>query len=134
MVLAKKETKTPAVIVETKKISTKDTCGITCCNKIKHVLVPVLLVLNTLLIIRVLGRQVSVESDRVGGRDNYNMVQQIYKSDTFKAQQKQQIEQALQMYQQGTQGATATTPTDTQGVQTAEQVAPTTTVMPSVNK
>jgi hypothetical protein len=29
------------------------------------------------------------------------MVQQIYKSDAFKVQQKQQIEQALQMYQGG---------------------------------
>jgi hypothetical protein len=55
------------------------------------------------------------------------MVQQIYKSDAFKAQQKQQIEQALQMYQGGwaatqpseqmptvTPTTTETTPTVTQ--------------------
>jgi len=43
----------------------------------------------------------NVEAQKVGGSANYKMVQQIYKSDAFKAQQKQQIEQALQMYQDG---------------------------------
>lgn len=43
------------------------------------------------------------------------MVQQIYKSDAFKMQQAQQIEQALQMYQGNGQ--------------TTQQVAPTTTTV-----
>lgn len=38
------------------------------------------------------------EADKVGGSDNYKMVKEIYKSDNFKAQQKQQIEQALQSF------------------------------------
>lgn len=109
MVFTKKVTKTPAVMVETKKLSAKDTCGMeSCCGKMGHLLVPVLLVINLLLVVWVLFNQMNVEADRVGGRDNYNMVKQIYKSDAFKAQQKQQIEQALQMYNQG-----ATTPTPT---------------------
>ena len=44
---------------------------------------------------------------KVGGKDNYNLVQKIYESKTFQSQQKQQIEQALQMYQGGGTAATA---------------------------
>lgn len=62
---------------------------------------------------RILCNQNKIEADRVGGMENYKMVQQIYKSDTFKAAQKQQIEQALQMYQGGTQ-AIQQVPTVTQ--------------------
>lgn len=101
MVFAKKVTKSPAVMVETKKLSAKDTCGIDCCGKIKHLLIWILFVVNTLLLVWVLINQLTVEANKVGGRDNYRMVQQIYKSDAFKVQQKQQIEQALQMYQGG---------------------------------
>ena len=127
MVFAKKVTKAPAVMVETKKLSGKDTCGMGCCGKIKHCLVLVFLVINTLLLIWVLCHQTSIEAAKVGGRDNYRMVQQIYKSASFKAQQKQQIEQALQMYQGGwtTQpSATTTTPTT--------KTTTTTTAQPSV--
>jgi len=134
MVVVKKETKTPAVIVETKKMSTKDVCGMGCCAKVKHLLVPALLILNTLLLVRVLSQQVNLEASKVGGRDNYNKVQQIYKSETFKAQQTQKIEQALQKYQQAPQTPTVQgTPTvDAQAAQQAQptqqvQVAPTTT-------
>ncbi len=88
-------------MVETKKLSAKDTCGMGSCAKIKHCIITILLVLNTLLLIRVLCNQVSIEADRVGGRANYKLVQQIYDTPAFRAQQKQQIEQALQMYQQG---------------------------------
>jgi hypothetical protein len=103
MVFTKKATKAPAVMVETKKLSAKDNCGMGMgfCGKMSHLLVPVLLLINLLLIVWVLSNQMNLESARVGGRDNYKMVQQIYKSDAFKAQQKQQIEQALQMYNQG---------------------------------
>ena len=116
MVFTKKVTKAPAVMVETKKLSAKDTCDMGCCGKMKHLLVPVILVINLLLLVWVLCNQMNVEADKVGGRANYKMVQEIYKSDSFKAQQKQQIEQALQMYQGGwaaQAGATTTTPTVT---------------------
>lgn len=111
MAFTKKVTKNPAVMVETKKLSAKDTCGMGCC-KMGHFFVPVLLVLNLLLLVWVLCNQTALEAAKVGGRDNYNMVQQIYKSDAFKAQQKQQIEQALQMYEQG--ASITTSPADTQ--------------------
>jgi hypothetical protein len=100
MVFAKKVTKSPAVMVETKKLSAKDTCGMECCGgKMKHFLWPILIVINTLLLVCILWNQMNLEYQKVGGIDNYNAVRQIYKSDAFKVQQKQQIEQALQMYQ-----------------------------------
>lgn len=114
MPFAKKTTKSPAVMVETKKLSAKDTCGMECCGKIKHLWMAVLVILNTIMIICILRNQSRFEYEKVGGRANYNMVRQIYRSDAFKAQQKQQIEQALQMYQGGAttqQSATATAPT-----------------------
>ncbi|MEI8008805.1 MAG: hypothetical protein WCI00_05445 [bacterium] len=88
-------------MVETKKLSEKDTCGMGHCGKMKHCLVLAFLVINTLLLIWVLCNQTNIEAAKVGGRDNYEMVQKIYKSASFKAQQKQQIDQALQMYQGG---------------------------------
>ena len=120
MVFAKKVTKAPAVMVETKKMSSKDSCGMGCCGNMKHLIVFVLIAINTLLLVVVLIGQTKNEADKVGGRANYNMVKQIYQSETFKAQQKQQIEQALQMYQ----GATQQAATDT--------TAPTTTQAPTV--
>ncbi|MEI7563156.1 MAG: hypothetical protein WCJ39_05850 [bacterium] len=51
---------------------------------------------------------------KVGGRDNYELVQKIYQSKTFQAQQKQQIEQALQMYQGAGTAPTAGAPTQAQ--------------------
>ena len=51
------------------------------------------------------------------------MVEQIYKSPTFKSQQKQQIEQALQMYQGGGAQAGTTTPTTTTVPTTTPTVA-----------
>jgi len=114
-----KTTKSPAVMVETKKISTKDTCGISFCDKTKHLALIVLVVLNTFMMVWILFNQSKIEADKVGWRSNYNMVQKIYKSDAFKQQQTQQIEQALQMYQWG-----------------GTQVAPTasdTTAMPTVD-
>jgi hypothetical protein len=113
MVFTKKN-KSPSVMVETKKLSGKDTCGMGCCGKFKHLLVFILIILNTLMIVWIVCNQTKIESDRVGGRANYKMVQQIYKSEAFKAQQKQQIEQALQMYQGGAQqAALPTTTTET---------------------
>ena len=78
----------------------------------------------------ILCNQSKFEADRVGGNANYKMVQQIYKSEAFKAQQKQQIEQALQMYQGGGQATAqqaATVPT-AQPTVTAQQAPTTPTV------
>ena len=125
MVFAKKVTKSPAVMVETKKLSAKDSCCTNMsgpCGKMKHCFMGILLIVNTILLACVLFHQANVEADKVGGRDNYKMVQQIYKSDSFKAQQKQQIEQALQMYQGGWAAQQAAVPTTTT---TAPTVAPT---------
>ena len=102
MAFTKKTTKSPAVMVETKKLSAKDTCCTSeGCKKFKKLVMFGLLFLNTILIIWVLCNKTKIESDRVGGRANYEMVEKIYKSPAFKAQQKQQIQQALQMYQGG---------------------------------
>ncbi len=101
MVFTKKVTKAPAVMVETKKMSAKDTCSMNCCANIKHLVMFVLVIINTLMIGWILLNQTNIESNKVGGGDNYKMVREIYKSEAFKAQQKQQIEQALQMYQGG---------------------------------
>jgi ABC-type uncharacterized transport system permease subunit len=100
--------------------------GMSCCCKMKHLLVPVLLVINLLLLVWLLCNQLGVEANKVGGRENYRMVQQIYKSDAFKAQQKQQIEQALQQYQGGT-AQQATTQAAQQAALQAAQQAPTVT-------
>ncbi|MCX6823840.1 MAG: hypothetical protein NT085_01830 [candidate division SR1 bacterium] len=127
MVFTKKVTKAPAVMVETKKLSAKDSCGMGmgCCGKMKHCFMGILLIVNTILLACVVFHQAHVEADKVGGRDNYKMVQQIYKSDAFKAQQKQQIEQALQMYQGGGAAQQAAVPTTT--TTAAPTVAPTVT-------
>lgn len=115
MVFTKKTTKAPAVMVETRKLSAKDTCacGMGCCAKIKHLVMFILVIVNTIMIGRILCNQAKMEADKVGGMANYKMVQKIYKSDAFKAAQKQQIEQALQMYQGGAQQAVQQVPTTT---------------------
>ncbi|MFA6255959.1 MAG: hypothetical protein WC606_02135 [Candidatus Absconditabacterales bacterium] len=121
MVFTKKVAKAPAVMVETKKMSAKDTCGIGCCCKMKHLLVFVLVILNTIMIAWILCNQTTIEANKVGGRANYKMVQQIYKSETFKAQQKQQIEAALLQYQGGATQTVTATPTATTTAQPVTQ-------------
>jgi hypothetical protein len=61
-----KTTKSPAVMVETKKISTKDTCGISFCDKTKHLALIVLVVLNTFMMVWILFNQSKIEADKVG--------------------------------------------------------------------
>jgi len=99
MVVKKKTFKTPAVRVETRKLSNQDACSTSSCSKMKAILVLILLLLNTVLIVFVLVRQTSIEAERVGGKANLKMVKEIYKTDMFKQQQTQQIQEALQMYQ-----------------------------------
>ena len=93
---------TPTVTVETKKISSEqDVC---CAGKkcpMHHVVkigFMVLTVLNTILLIALLANQNEAEALKVGGPENYKLLKQIFVSDGYKAQQKQQIEQALQMF------------------------------------
>jgi len=102
--------KIPSIMVETKKFEKE------CCSY-KHskvcIIGIILVVLDLVLLLAILIWQQKIEADRVGWRANYRMVKQIYRSDSFKAQQSQQIEQALQMYKWGTQAIPTTTTTDT---------------------
>ena len=67
-----------------------------CCGKM---FVLLLLIANVVLTGSVLCQQRNIESMRVGGNANYEMLQKVFKSEGFKAQQLQQIQQAMQMYQ-----------------------------------
>lgn len=90
--------KKPTITVETKKMTENECC---CGPRHHHVgkwFMILLLVINILLTVCVLGQQKRIESMRVGGHENYKMLQQVFKSDGFKVQQAQQIQQALQMY------------------------------------
>jgi len=110
--------KKPIVTVQTKKMSEGECCmsdkkisGGDCCAPKKHccgkMFMMLLLIANVVLTWLVLTQQRNVESMRVGGTENYKMLQQVFKSEGFKAQQQQQIQQAMQMYKvQGTEVAT----------------------------
>lgn len=132
MPVAKKVAKVSAVHVETKKMDddccSSKSCAPSLCGgkcKVGHLVVIGLLVLNTILSIVALTSSSKIEAMKVGGRDNYELVQKIYGSKTFKAQQKQQIEQALQMYQ-GTATSAQGTPTQAAAQPQAQpQVLPT---------
>jgi hypothetical protein len=100
MAIKRNVTKKPAVMVETRKISAHDT---SCAMNIKQIVLWFLVILNTLMVVCILFNQFKIEADRVGGRENYKMVKQIYKTDAFKTSQEQQIQQALQMYEGGLQ-------------------------------
>ena len=65
MVFTKKAKTAGAVMVETKKLSAKDTCGVGCYGRMKHLLVLILFILNTLLLIWVLCNQMNVEAAKV---------------------------------------------------------------------
>lgn len=74
-----------------------------------NMITTVLLILNTvllLLLITYFSPQKAfeqMEAQRVGGQENYELIQQIYELDTFKQQQRFQIEQTLQALQGNTQ-------------------------------
>lgn len=91
---------TPTVTVETKKISSeKDVCCATPCG---HHIVKIggliLTVINTILLIALLANQDRTEALKVGWSENYKLLKQIFVTDSYKAQQRQQIEQAMQMF------------------------------------
>ena len=88
--------KVPSVMLETKKLS-QECCG-PCKHKNMAIIGIILIVLNFVLLLAILIWQYKIEADRVGWRKNYRVVRQIYKSDSFRNQQSQQITQAYQMY------------------------------------
>ena len=101
--------KKPTVTVQTKKMS-EEGC---CMPKHRHcgkMFLIVLLIVNVALTSMVAIRQSRIESMRVGGTDNYKMLQQVFQSEGFKAQQMQQIQQAMQLYQVPTTAAVEETP------------------------
>ncbi len=99
---AKVVTSKPTVTVETKKISSSDACCSTnsCCVFTKHFFMIVLLVVNTILLALVLVNQSRMESLRAGGKENYALLKQVFETEGYKMQQRQQLEQALQILSQ----------------------------------
>lgn len=96
-------TKKPTVRVETKKISNpriecnvSDFCN--CCTLVKRLAFAIIFLLNTVLLIIVAANQSKVEIMKAGGKENYRILKQIYKTDWYKEQQNQQLLQALQIY------------------------------------
>jgi len=90
--------KRPTVTVQTKKMTDGE-----CCMPKHHrcgkFFLVILLLVNIALTSLVAIRQSRIESMRVGGDDNYKMLQQVFQSEGFQAQQRQQIQQAMQLYQ-----------------------------------
>ena len=102
-----------AVHVETRKMS-GECCGSTgkCCGKgICHLIGGLLLLANLVVMIVFFCQYTHTEAMKVGGRDNYKLVKQIYKTKAFQDGQSQQIQAALQQYQAAAQQALPTTTT-----------------------
>lgn len=98
-----KTTATPTVTVETKKLSSSDSCCSTwpsCCRIWKHLLMTILLIVNTVLLVLVLVNQSRMEALRAGGKENYGLLKQVFQTEGYKMQQRQQLEQALQILSQ----------------------------------
>lgn len=90
----------PSVTVETKKISNSDSCCSPNCRLWKHFFMILLLIANTVLLALVLANQTRMESMKAGGKDNYWLLKQVFQTEWYKAQQRQQLEQALQVLSQ----------------------------------
>lgn len=103
MAIKKKVTKTPAVRVETRKLPQHDTCTTSSCYKMKGLLILILFLINTLLIGFVAVRQGNIAAEQFGWRQNYKIVQQIFKTDMFKQQQAQQLQETLNVFKAGVQ-------------------------------
>jgi len=90
------------VVVETKKISdsccTSDFWSNCSCSKISHIVMMILLLVNTVFLVMSFSMIRNSESIKVGWWENYKLAKSIYKTEWFKAYQKQQIQQALQMF------------------------------------
>lgn len=102
-IISKPKKTLPTVTVETKKITAENSA---CCSpktlcsgmKACKVIGTILILLNTLLLIVLLVNQSRTETMKVGGRENYSMLRQIFSTEGFKAQQKQQLEEALKAF------------------------------------
>lgn len=91
----------PSVTVETKKITnTESCCSTTSCRFTKHFFIIILLIANTVLLSLVLMNQTKMEAMRAGGAENYTLLKQVFETEGYKMQQKQQLEQALQILSQ----------------------------------
>lgn len=105
---AKAVTKKPAVTVETKKISKSDSCCSTetsCCTSLKHLFITIFLIVNTVLLAIILVNQTKMETLRAGWKENYSLLKQVFETEGYKMQQKEQLEQALQILSQPEQFA-----------------------------
>ena len=115
----------PTVTVETKKISSGETCcspSASCCKlNFAKLFTILLIVVNTILLSLILINQTRMEVLRAGWRENYGLLRQVYQTEGYKGQQKQQLEQALQILSQPQQ---ATTPSAGTVQPAAEQVNP----------
>lgn len=106
MAIKKKVIKTPAVRVETRKLSQHDTCGISFCHKFTGLLILILFLINMLLIVFVLVRQEKTTNDLFGWKEQYKIIKQIQKTDMFQKEEAQKIEQlksTLNIYTSGIQ-------------------------------
>lgn len=93
----------PTVTVETKRISKSDPCctlGFSSCFSFKNFFIAILLIANTVLLSIILVNQTSIEELRTWGKENYNLLKQVFQTDWYKMQQRQQLEQALEMLSQ----------------------------------
>ena len=97
---AKVVAKKPTITVETKKISNLDCCWTTSCVSFKHLFMTILLIANTVLLAIILINQTRMEALRAGGSENYGLLKQVFQTEGYKMQQRQQLEQALQILSQ----------------------------------
>lgn len=95
-----KEVAKPSVTVETKKISNTEMCASPKCKIGKHCFMILLLVANTILLAILLINQSKMEQLRAGWKENYGLLKQVFQTEGYKAQQRQQLEQALQVLDQ----------------------------------
>lgn len=94
--------KAPAVVVTENAIKS-DTCNTAkACCKTGGLIMMVLTILNTIILLIVLLKSPgtfnaleSFEALRVGGEENYNIVQEIYELDSYKQDQSQRLQTTL---------------------------------------
>lgn len=102
---AKKKVATSAVAKKAPARTSTLNCSTGSCYGSVSTRTILLLVANTVLLLFLLSNYTvkraltDMEIQRVGGIENYELIQQIYELDTFKQQQRFQIEQTLQALQ-----------------------------------
>ncbi len=118
--------KSPTVIVKENAIK-KDACSASHCKR-TSLLIVILLLINTALLLIVAFKTTShkalfsamddFEAMRVGGKENHQIMKEIYKLDAYKQDQKNRLQATLQALQQmnltpTTQGTPTPVDTDT---------------------